>query len=94
MNKKHSYKCSVIMGNMAIAETEMYKQGFTGLMQSLWCTAYTIEKVEDPSEVHNYYYEAEIDFKYGSFLKVLRFSEAVSAYARFHNHTLREHHLE
>ena len=56
--------------------------------------SYTIEKVEDPSEVHNYYYEAEIDFKDGSFLKVLRFSEAVSAYARFHNHTLREHHLE
>lgn len=90
MNRKHNYQCSIIMGNMAIIETEMYKEGFLKFMESLNCKSYTIEKVEDPYGNFNYYYEAEIKYQQLNFLKVLRFSEVVNSYARYHNHTLRE----
>lgn len=79
---------------MAIAETEMYKNDFVKLMESLWCKSYTIEKVEDPDNIYNYYYEAEVEFNDYSFLKVIRFSEVLIAYARYHNHSIREYHLE
>lgn len=90
MNRKHNYQCSIIMGNMAIIETEMYKEGFLKFMESLNCKSYAIEKVEDPDGNFNYYYEAEIKYQQLNFLKVLRFSEVVNSYARYHNHTLRE----
>ena len=60
--KQHIYKCSVIMGNMAILETEMYKDSFIKFMEALWCKSYTLEKVEDPDNNYNYYYEAEIEY--------------------------------
>ena len=78
---------------MAMLETEMYKIGFIKLMESLWCKTYSIEKVEDPDAAHDYYYEARIDYKSDGLLKVIRFSEALNAYVRFHNHTIREYHL-
>jgi len=94
MKKKHTYKCSLIMGNMAKVETEMYKDSFIKFMEALWCKSYIIEKVEDPENVHNYYYEAEIELDDNSFLRVLRFSETINSYVRFHNHTIREYLLE
>lgn len=51
------------MGNMAIIETEMYKEGFLKFMESLNCKSYAIEKVEDPDGNFNYYYEAEIKYQ-------------------------------
>lgn len=92
--KKRIYKCSVSMGNMAILETEMYKDSFIKLMDALWCKSYTLEKVEDPDNNYNYYYEAEIEYRDNSFLKVIRFSETINSYVRFHNHTIRESLLE
>jgi len=82
------------MGNMAVIETEMYKEGFLKFMDSLNCQSYKIEKVEDPENNYNYYYEVEIEFKEFGFLKVLRFSELINSYVRYHNHSIREYMLE
>ena len=79
---------------MAFIETEMYKDGFVKFMESLNCQSYTIEKIEDPDNTFNYYYEAEIEFKEFRFLKVIRFSEVLNSYIRYFNHSIREDMLE
>ncbi len=62
-------------------------------MEALWCKSYTLETGDDPDNNYNYY-EAEIGYRDSSFLKVIRFSETINSYVRFHNHTIRESLLE
>jgi hypothetical protein len=70
----------------------MYKDRLN-FVAALLCMSYTLEKVDDPDNNYNYY-EAEIEYRDSSFLKVIRFSETINSYVRFHNHTIRKSALE
>ena len=61
-------------------------------MEALCCKSYTLDKVDDPDNNYNYY-EAEIEYRDSSFLKVIHFSETINSYVRFHNHTIRNYYL-
>jgi hypothetical protein len=94
--KKHLYSCSVSMGNMSIAETDMFKEAFENFMKSFRCKDFSIETIyEDESSKNSYYfYEANIQFRHSSFLKLQRFSESLISFSLFWGLSVREFALE
>lgn len=90
--EKYSFICSVVMGNISVLETEEQKKAMSGFLKSFNVKP-SIQKVKTSSAKYDYYYEAKILFEDLSFLKVLRFSEALRAFCLFWGMSYHEHSL-
>ncbi|MBB4034859.1 hypothetical protein GGR21_000746 [Dysgonomonas hofstadii] len=89
--KEYVYTCTVTMGNMSMYETEMLKDAMANFLKAVQVSDCEILKISDEEPSDSYYYSADICYKRHSFLPVLRFSEALNAFCRFHSIDLQEH---
>jgi hypothetical protein len=81
MSKKNEYYCSLSLGNMSIAETEMLKESLESFLKSFYCKDYEIEKVMCSND--DYYYVAKIQFSDFSKIKVQRFMESLISFSLY-----------
>jgi hypothetical protein len=64
---------------------KMLRDAMTNFLKAVHVSDCEILKISDEEPSDSYYYLADICYKRRSFLLVLRFSEALNAFCRFHS---------
>ena len=90
MKNTHTYRCTLALGNMAIAEREMKKESLIKVLESFRCKDFKIEKIVSDQNEYDYYYEAEITYSNYSKIKVQRFTESLISFCLFWNISIYE----
>ncbi|MFV9550404.1 hypothetical protein [Algibacter sp. PT7-4] len=86
----NNYSCTLIVGNISIAETEMMKKSLIKILDSFYCKDYNLEKIISDENKHNYFYETKITFSNLKNIKVQRFTESLIAFCLFWNISIYE----
>lgn len=92
--KEHYYHCEVIMACMASRDTQRMKKSMEYFLKAHYIKAEILKEPNSQADEISCYYSVEIHYKNTSFLQVLRFSEALNSFCRFHGMIVYEHELE